>query len=451
MAKPTSLKKIIGVPLQKGIRKTDEGHVFVNGKFTSDQLDEIGDIITRGATERAIPKYRQWGNIRYMHLPKPVGKVVRIGAEDGLEWNEVEIKVIDPEAAYQVEHGLLTALSVGILVKWEDLEFDEETEGFIINNYTLVEISLVDHPANYDAKLDFAALPEEFRDIARTQGVYEAIKLFGVETAAPEVEEIRAEAEAEVTTEEPVEEAPAEEVAVEADAEPEQTEEIETNLTRSPECRQEGESEEDCVSRKIPEIMEDDPSIDQEQAAAIAYSMCEEACGEGSSDEEESLPVAEEVEEEQPVEEDPIEELQEAIAQELGIDALVEKLDIYAEKIIMVLREALAPISEQLSALSKRLEIQDTENIEPQEQEPEEITDEEVVTLRTQVANLEEELKTLTATLEDLRKPGNRTSAVRNLDPVEGEETSEEEEEAPKPKNLKEGLRMHFQQRNLYK
>lgn len=38
------------------------------------------------------------------------------------------------------------------------------------------------------------------------------------------------------------------------------------------------ESKNECVSRKVPEIMADDPSIDQEQAVAIAENVCSTMC-----------------------------------------------------------------------------------------------------------------------------------------------------------------------------
>ena len=148
------ITKHLGIPLEKGFETLEDGSITVRGFFTSDNVDEIGDTITRKATENAIPKYREWGNIRYMHLPKPVAKVLNIGKEDGLKWNEVEIQVIDPEAIFQVKNGLLKALSVGIIIKsFDDIEIDQETFAWTINAYDLAEISLVDHPANYDARL----------------------------------------------------------------------------------------------------------------------------------------------------------------------------------------------------------------------------------------------------------------------------------------------------------
>lgn len=51
----------------------------------------------------------------------------------------------------------------------------------------------------------------------------------------------------------------------------------------SPACRKKGESKSDCVARKIPEIMKDDPTISQDQAIAMAESMCAKACGESEA------------------------------------------------------------------------------------------------------------------------------------------------------------------------
>lgn len=171
--------KFFGVPLQKLFHKNPDGTLIVRGFFTSDNKDEVGDIITRSATERALPKYRQWGNIRRMHLPEPVAVVLRIGTDDGLAWNEVEIKVIDPRAVFEVENGLLKALSVGIFMRYEDVDFLEDG-GLIINDYTLAEISLVDHPANYDAVLQRGA----------TDGVRMLVRQYGMDSVARSFQKI---------------------------------------------------------------------------------------------------------------------------------------------------------------------------------------------------------------------------------------------------------------------
>ena len=48
---------------------------------------------------------------------------------------------------------------------------------------------------------------------------------------------------------------------------------------KSPACRLGGETFDDCLSRKIPEIMREDPEMDQDQAVAIAASLCATECG----------------------------------------------------------------------------------------------------------------------------------------------------------------------------
>ncbi len=180
-----TITKRLGIPLDisKGIEEAEVG-IIVSGFFTSDGVDEVGDIITREATENAIPKYREWGNIRYMHMPKPVAKVLGIGKDDGLKWNEVKIHVLDPEAVFQVRNGLLKALSVGIIIwSWDDIEIlDDGT--WVINQYDLVVISLVDHPANYDARLfldDDKAVPitNEIRQLVNTEGFAMVAKALG--------------------------------------------------------------------------------------------------------------------------------------------------------------------------------------------------------------------------------------------------------------------------------
>jgi len=324
-------RKTIGVPLEKSVKKNDDGSVVVRGFFTSDRADELGDIITRGATERAIPKYRQWGNIRYMHLPQPVAKVVSIGAEDGLEWNEVEIKVIDPKAVFEVEQGLLQALSVGILINFEDIDFLEDG-GLIINDYLLAEISLVDHPANYDAVL--TGMKGMLDEIARTDGSDAVLKHLDdlracydgacpVDGAGEKSMETNTTNDTVDLQAEPVEVAAIEAEPVEAQvtdvtevqAEGVVEENKEMDADKSAPCREDGESKEDCVDRKVPEILDENTDMEQDQAVAIAEDMCDEPCDDGKAIDAEIQPVeGEQTEEEPATPADRIEQLSDMIA-----------------------------------------------------------------------------------------------------------------------------------------
>lgn len=133
----------------------------VRGFFTSDEMDEVGDVITKEATEKAIERWRQWGNIRTMH-DYPSGRVSGIGKADGLEWNEVVTIPVDENTKKLIAGGVLKAYSVGIIPRQYDLNLEALEESgddnpfffpLIINEYDMVEISYVDHPANYSATI----------------------------------------------------------------------------------------------------------------------------------------------------------------------------------------------------------------------------------------------------------------------------------------------------------
>lgn len=235
--------KYIASKLNRELLKRDaSGNLVVRGFFTSDKQDMLGDIITRGATERAIPAYKQWGNIRYMHLPEPVGKVKRIGESDGLRWNEVEFVVLKDEVSKDVESGLLPALSVGILVDFESLKF-LDNGGWEINEYVLAEISLVDHPANYDAVLSRSIDTEELRMPKNGKVVIINEELDEKSLEVKEEEEVVAEAavtdldeekDMDPATEEVVDEFVSEDVVVKEASVDEHVDESDTELEEEP-------------------------------------------------------------------------------------------------------------------------------------------------------------------------------------------------------------------------
>lgn len=435
--------KIFGVPLSKDMSRNDAGDLIVRGIFTSENKDEVGDIISRGATERALEKYRQWGNIRYMHQPRPVGTVLRIG--DGeLDWNEVELAVVDQDAAYQVEKGLLKALSVGIVMGWDDIEFLDDG-GWYIKDYTLAEISLVDHPANYDAKLDLAITSSpEFRELARAKGIFEAAITFGVSDTKDMPEA--------------------------------QTEEVSEN--KSPACRESGESVEDCVSRKIPEILGENPEMDQDQASAIAYSMCEDLCEEeGTSTEEASIEpeednmsdvqlTEEEIVVEQTIEEDEVEadvvlenslEQEETNAETVELEAAIDEdeADINVEFETLIVddsddvtnKDILVALTKLNELLAKALEAkaiveeeidEPLETIEPSDKTGNQDSNPDYLELLERVAELE-------AQLAELKAPHNRQAPVNVVDETEiDEEDVEGSEKFERNMTLRDKLHTRF-------
>jgi uncharacterized protein YoxC len=135
----------------------------VSGFASLDNLDKQDDIVTTEASMEAFAKFR--GNIREMHQPSAIGKMVSFKEE----------KYFDPESkkfykgvfvsAYiskgaqdaweKVLDGTYTGFSIGgRMNKWDDA-YDEDLEKSIrvIKEYDLIELSLVDSPANQFANI----------------------------------------------------------------------------------------------------------------------------------------------------------------------------------------------------------------------------------------------------------------------------------------------------------
>ena len=151
------------VRLSMPFSKVDKERRIVSGFASLDNLDKQMDIVTAEASMKAFAKFR--GNIREMHQPLAVGKMVDFK----------EDKYFDPESkkfykgvfvsAYvskgaqdtweKVLDGTLTGFSIGgRMNKWDDA-YDEksDTQIRIIKEYDLVELSLVDSPANQFANI----------------------------------------------------------------------------------------------------------------------------------------------------------------------------------------------------------------------------------------------------------------------------------------------------------
>jgi hypothetical protein len=151
------------VRLSMPFSKVDRERRVVSGFATLDNIDRQKDIVTAEASMKAFSKFR--GNIREMHQPLAVGKMVAFK----------EDKYFDPEtkkfysgvyvSAYvskgaqdtweKVLDGTLSGFSIGgKMNKWDDA-YDEKIDSTIriIKEYDLVELSLVDTPANQLANI----------------------------------------------------------------------------------------------------------------------------------------------------------------------------------------------------------------------------------------------------------------------------------------------------------
>ena len=99
-----------------------------------------------------MPEWFKIGNIREMHQSKAIGKAMEM--EPSGTGFVVEAKIVDSEAARLVEEGIYTGFSVGI--KGARVEKSADAPGGMIRSGKIVEVSLVDRPANPSCVIELA-------------------------------------------------------------------------------------------------------------------------------------------------------------------------------------------------------------------------------------------------------------------------------------------------------
>ena len=145
------------------IGKIDQERRIVSGFATLDNIDKQNDIVTTEASMNAFKKFR--GNLREMHQPSAVGKVVSFKEDRYFDpqtkkfYSGVYVSAYVSKGAQdtweKVLDGTLTGFSIGGNIKKSDDEFDSDLNKSvrIIKEYELHELSLVDNPANQFANV----------------------------------------------------------------------------------------------------------------------------------------------------------------------------------------------------------------------------------------------------------------------------------------------------------
>jgi hypothetical protein len=151
------------VRLSMPIGKVDLERRMVSGFATLDNIDKQGDIVTTESSINAFKNFR--GNLREMHQPSAVGKIVSFKEDRYFDPNEKKFYSGVYVSAYvskgaqdaweKVLDGTYTGFSIGGNIKTWDDAFNEEMDKTIrvIKEYDLYELSLVDSPANQFASI----------------------------------------------------------------------------------------------------------------------------------------------------------------------------------------------------------------------------------------------------------------------------------------------------------
>jgi hypothetical protein len=133
------------MPLSK-VQKNADGSCTITGYASTPAKDLDGEVVTLDAIKTALPGYMEWRNLREMHQPSAVGRTQEANVDTkGLF---IRGRVTDPTAVQKCIDKVYQGLSIG--------GRKLNKVGDTITGIELVEISLVDRPANPECRFDVA-------------------------------------------------------------------------------------------------------------------------------------------------------------------------------------------------------------------------------------------------------------------------------------------------------
>jgi len=133
--------------------KQSDGSLLVYGKATDDSLDIDQQICDDTWLSSAMPEwFKSGGNIREQHSSIAAGVAKEYEAKS--DGHYISVLVVDPVSVKKVESGVLKGFSIGI--KAPRVVRDQKAANGRIIDGQIVEVSLVDRPANPNAKLMLA-------------------------------------------------------------------------------------------------------------------------------------------------------------------------------------------------------------------------------------------------------------------------------------------------------
>ena len=151
------------VRLSMPIGKVDKERRVVSGFATLDNVDKQGDVVDTAASLTAFKNFR--GNLREMHQPSAVGKVVSFKEDRYFDpetkkfYSGVYVSAYVSKGAQdaweKVLDGTYSGFSIGGNIKKFDDVYNEGMDKAVrmIKEYELHELSLVDNPANQFANI----------------------------------------------------------------------------------------------------------------------------------------------------------------------------------------------------------------------------------------------------------------------------------------------------------
>jgi len=166
--------------------ENDDGTLMVYGNATDDSLDLDQQICDPAWLEKAMPDwFTSGGNIREMHGPNAAGVAKEYENKNGK--HIIGVHVVDPLAVKKVKTQVYRGFSVGIKAP-RVVRDNKAANGRIIDG-SIIEVSLVDRPANPNAKLILAKSVDGESTLVQVEEMHEYKAPLPSEIAKREVSE----------------------------------------------------------------------------------------------------------------------------------------------------------------------------------------------------------------------------------------------------------------------
>lgn len=150
-----------GLVLSLPFKKIDHAKREVWGYATTDQVDQQGEVVDYEASKVAFAEFagtfervsggESLGNIREMHQPKSVGKMIAYQPDDAHKGIWIGAKLSDSadgqDAWTKVQEHVLNGFSIGAPRAERRMEYVDGKPRQRVVGYKLSEVSLVDNPA----------------------------------------------------------------------------------------------------------------------------------------------------------------------------------------------------------------------------------------------------------------------------------------------------------------
>jgi len=150
--------------------KHSDGTLTVYGKATDDSIDMDQQICDPAWLDTAMPQwFKSGGNIREQHSNIAAGVAKEYEAKS--DGHYISALVVDPVSVKKVEAGVLKGFSIGI--KSPRVVRDTKAVNGRIIDGQIIEVSLVDRPANPNAKLIMAKSVEGESSLVQVEELHE--------------------------------------------------------------------------------------------------------------------------------------------------------------------------------------------------------------------------------------------------------------------------------------